>query len=68
MIAWVKTLFTVYRKEMKSVEWGELYNKYNKNDYDAAELEEEISKLITDDEVTNHKEFITIFLTGKNRT
>ncbi len=55
VIAWVKALFSVYRKEMKSVEWGKLYNKYNKNDYDAAEFEEEIEALIADDEVTNYK-------------
>ncbi len=55
VIAWVKALFTVYRKEMKSVEWGELYNKYNKNEYDAVEFEDEISALIADDEVTNYK-------------
>ncbi len=55
VIAWVKALFTVYRKEMKSVEWGELFNKYNKNEYDAVEFEDEISALIADDEVTNYK-------------
>lgn len=55
VIAWVKALFTVYRKEMKSVEWGELFNKYNKNEYDAVEFEDEISALISDDEVTNYK-------------
>ena len=55
VIAWVKALFTLYRKEMKSVEWGELFNKYNKNEYDAVELEDEISALIADDEVTNYK-------------
>lgn len=55
VIAWVKALFTVYRKEMKSVEWGELFNKYNKNEYDAVEFEDEISVLIADDEVTNYK-------------
>ena len=55
VIAWVKALFPIYRKEMKTVEWGELYNKFSKNNYDATELEEEISALIVDDEVTNYK-------------
>lgn len=56
VISWVKTLFIVYRKEMKSIEWGELYNRFGQeNRYDANEFEKEISQLIADDEVTNYK-------------
>ena len=56
VISWVKTLFIVYRKEMKTIEWGELYNRFGQeNRYDANEFEKEISQLIADDEVTNCK-------------
>lgn len=56
VISWVKTLFIVYRKEMKNIEWGELYNRFGQeNRYDANEFEKEISQLIADDEVTNYK-------------
>lgn len=51
VISWVKVLFPKYRKEMKGIEWGLLYNKYKDNPYDAKELEAEILKLIDDDEV-----------------
>ena len=41
---------------MKTIEWGELYNRFGQeNRYDANEFEKEISQLIADDEVTNCK-------------
>lgn len=55
VIAWVKAMFIVYRKEMKGIDWGSLYNQYHENSYDPARLEDEICSLIENDEVTNHK-------------
>ena len=55
VIAWVKTVFPNYRKEMKGIEWGTLYNQYNDKDFDPEKLEEEIVSLIENEEVTNHK-------------
>lgn len=56
VITWIRTLFPkVYRKEMKNVNWGILYNTYNKNSYDANILEKEISKLMMDSEVENKR-------------
>ena len=55
VIAWVKALFPTYRKEMKGIEWGTLYNQYNDKDFDPEKLEEEIVSLIENEEVTNHK-------------
>lgn len=48
---WVKVLFPKQRREMKSVEWGFLYNQYKDNSYDSDELEELVSNLMMDDEV-----------------
>ena len=31
VINWVTTIFPKYRKEMKGLEWGILYNKYHQN-------------------------------------
>ena len=39
VINWVKVVFPTYRKEMKGVPWGELYNKYGKKKYDSTKLE-----------------------------
>lgn len=55
VIAWIKALFPTYRKEMKGIDWGMLYNQYHENDYDPAALEKEIVSLIDNEEVTNHK-------------
>jgi hypothetical protein len=52
VIDWIKATFTNYRKEMKSVNWGILYNKYGKNSFDTIKLESEVSRLMLDDDVT----------------
>lgn len=55
VINWVGACFPKYRKEMKGIEWGLLYNKYSKNTYDSAILEQEVSRLMADDEVDSKK-------------
>ena len=67
VIAWVHKTFTKYRKEMKGVEWGRLYNKYKKVAYDAKEIEEKTLKLIDDDEVQSLKGIYEYILTGEEK-
>ncbi|MEO4007299.1 DUF262 domain-containing protein [Flavobacterium sp. CAU 1735] len=67
VISWVKTTFTIYRKEMKGVQWGPLYNKYKDIAYDTKELEDQILKLIDDDDVLNVKGIYPFLLTGEER-
>ncbi len=55
VIAWVKSIFPNYRKEMKGLPWGELYNVHQNDDLSASKLEDEIKRLIKDSEVTNKK-------------
>lgn len=52
VITWVKGTFTTYRREMRGVDWGSLYNEYKDNVYDTAALESEITRLMADDDVT----------------
>jgi hypothetical protein len=52
VINWVKTNFINYRKEMKSVEWGILYNQVKDTFLDAKGLETSISVLMQDEDVT----------------
>lgn len=52
VIGWVKATFPKLRREMKSVNWGELYNKYGKKAFDINKLESEITRLMIDDDVT----------------
>lgn len=51
VINWVQAKFPKYRKEMKGVAWGELYNVHKYDKLDANELENRISKLMQDSDV-----------------
>lgn len=55
VLNWVGACFPKYRKEMKGISWGILYNKYHLNTYDSYKLEKEVSRLYNDDEVDNKK-------------
>lgn len=52
VINWIKATFTEYRKEMKGVDWGNLYNKYKDVIYDSNKLEKRIQELMKDEDVT----------------
>ena len=55
VISWIKSLFPNYRKIMKGVEWGLLYNQFKNDSFSSTDLEEQIKKLVVDDDVTNKK-------------
>lgn len=67
VIEWIKLTFTVYRREMKGIDWGGLYDKFNGNMFDAAKLEQEIQSLMTDDDVTNQKGVYPYVLTRNEK-
>ena len=67
VIAWVQTVFPVYRKEMKGLDWGLLFNRYGKADYDSKALEIRVKELMEDDEVTNKKGIYEYLLSGEER-
>lgn len=67
VINWVKVVFPKYRKEMKGVEWGSLYNQFKEMNFDHEKLEVEISKLMEDDDVTNKKGVYTYVLTRQEK-
>jgi hypothetical protein len=48
---------------MKAVNWGELYNKYNKKKLNATKLEERIKELMMDDDVTKKSGIYPYLLT-----
>jgi hypothetical protein len=45
VIKWVKKLFPHYRKGMKGLDWGILYNKYKSKKHDIGKLENELVRL-----------------------
>jgi uncharacterized protein DUF262/HNH endonuclease len=55
VISWVELTFTTYRKEMKGLDWGSLYDAFKDRLYDTAKLESEIKALMVDDDVTRKK-------------
>src|SRR5690554_1338849 len=67
VISWVKATFTTYRKDMKGVEWGFLYNEFKDEIYDTKKLETEISELMQDEDVTRKSGIYAYVLTKKEK-
>ena len=64
VINWVKSTFPNYRKEMKGVDWGGLYDKHKDDNPNPAGLEESVKDLMMDDDVTNKKGIYSYVLDG----
>ncbi len=67
VINWVKTIFPVYRKEMKGLPWGLFFNEYGFNNYNPQELEKSISKLMQDDDITKRSGIYEYLLSGNEK-
>ena len=67
VINWVELTFKVKRSFMKGIDWGELYNKYKDERVDTNKIEEEIQKLILDDDVTKKSGIYPYILTRKEK-
>ena len=67
VINWVKATFPTVRKEMRSVNWGELYDQHKGDDLDPVALEERIEELILDEDVTKKAGVYPYVLNGRER-
>jgi len=67
VINWIKTVFPKYRREMKGIDWGFLYNEFKDQNFDSKKLESEISKLMLDEDITKKKGIYQYILTGKEK-
>lgn len=67
VIDWINRLFPKYRKEMKGINWGELYNEYKEQTYNSDKLEKQIVELMQDDDVTSKKGIYLYLITGKEK-
>jgi hypothetical protein len=63
VIAWVRATFPNYRREMKGIAWGELYNQFKDAKLDPTKLEDEIKTLMIDDDVSKKKGIYAYVLT-----
>lgn len=67
VIDWVEMTFIKYRKEMKGIEWGPLYDEFKAQVFDTKELEEQISELMADEDVTSKKGVYSYVLTKEEK-
>jgi len=67
VIHWIEVLFPTYRREMKGVEWGFLYNEFKDKPFNSQKLQEEIVKLMQDDDVTKKSGIYYYVLTRKEK-
>lgn len=67
VIDWVRLTFTHYRKEMKGIDWGELYEHHGRSVLSATELEEQITRLMADSDVTQKRGIYAYVLGGDER-
>lgn len=67
VIWWVQQTFTSYRKEMKGVEWGPLYDRYKDQRFNTEEIERRTAELMQDPDVTKRSGIYTFLLTGDER-
>ncbi|MBT3313539.1 MAG: DUF262 domain-containing protein [Anaerolineae bacterium] len=67
VINWINAVFPKYRKEMKGIAWGLLYNEFKDQKFDSIKLEKEISLLMQDEDVTKKKGIYSYVLTRKEK-
>ena len=67
VINWTKAVFPKYRKEMKGVSFGFLYNKFKDKPIDSTHLEMEITKLMQDEDVTKKSGIYEYVLTRNEK-
>lgn len=68
VIGWVRAIFPNYRREMKGVAWGPLYNELHHRECDTVALEAEIVRLMQDEDVTKKSGIYEYVLTRNERT
>ena len=67
LMTWIKVVFPKYRREMKGVNYGILYNNFKDKEFDAKNLEEEITTLMQDEDVTKKSGIYEYVLTRNEK-
>lgn len=65
ILEWIKQIFPTYRKEMKGIEWGHLYNTYKNVEIINGDVR--VAELMMDEDVENKKGIYEYILTGKEK-
>ena len=64
VIDWVKAVFPKYRTSMKGRNWGSMYDRFKDHDLSPDKLEDRITELMKDDDVTSKQGIYEYVLTG----
>ena len=67
VVTWVQATFPTYRKEMKGLPWGDMYNEFGKQKFDIMAMDAAVTRLMMDDEVQNKKGIYQYLLDGKDK-
>jgi hypothetical protein len=67
ILNWVQVVFPNYRREMKGLNWGGLYNSFKDKQFDSAKLELEITRLMQDEDVTKKSGIYEYLLTNNEK-
>lgn len=67
VMAWVKATFPTYRNQMKSVQWGLLYNDFKSASPDPVKLEAKVGRLMADEDVTRKLGIYYYVLDGQEK-
>ncbi len=65
VIDWASSVFTTVESEMRGLEWGRLYETYHNNSYNPAEIENKVSKLYEDSDVSRKSGIFEYILSGE---
>ncbi len=64
---WVVSTYPIYRREMKGVDWGFLYNTHKNSEFNSDDLEEKIQELYKNEEVTKQRGIFSYLITGDEK-
>jgi len=67
VISWARVAFPNYRKEMRGVEFGPLYNEFKNEKIDSRKIEKEIKELMQDEDVTKKSGIYPYVLTKNEK-
>ena len=66
-ISWIKAVFPNYRREMKGIDFGILYNEFKDEEFDSKEIEKEIVELMQDEDVSKKSGIYPYILTRNEK-
>ncbi|MDV9113758.1 HNH endonuclease family protein [Lactiplantibacillus plantarum] len=65
VIDWIGTVFTDVEKEMRGLEWGQMYEQYHRNSYNPSEIQARVRELYADPDITKHAGIFQFVLGGE---